>query len=180
MGNETIDDLLSKMENLWGKLTLCRAFFPYTSLALEGAKGPLKAPYYEQYGHNVYLFSENGLTKDDINRMNDMAHHMNQNFIVRLCSLLESKNIMSKAVKIDKSLPGNKDLDILRRLRHVFAHSSGKYNPKDKKQKKLYNDLNAHYDPKPLDLEDFTLSIDTVLQPMLVNCRKYLEAKAKT
>lgn len=175
MYNDALNELLIEIDNLWKKLTLCRAYFPHTPKDLVGASGLFAAPYYDQYGHKVSMYSDAPLTQDDVSRMNEVGHHMNQNFIIRLLALLDSRSILSD--NIDQELTGWNDLDILRRLRNVFAHTTGKLDTGDPKQVRLNKRINEYYNLSLTDPDDFTLSIDTVLQPMFEGCKGYVKSK---
>jgi hypothetical protein len=93
--------------------------------------------YYRMWGLDVILKFSKPLTRNDIDRNNEISRWLNESFIIRLYALLDSYKVYSP--NIDKTLDGNEELDILRRLRRILAHSLGRYHPNDPDEKKLIN-----------------------------------------
>lgn len=91
--------------------------------------------------------------------------------------MLDYHNIVSDNQKIDPQLPGSNEVDILRRLRKLFSHTSGKYNPNNKEEKKLVNRIIEHFDLKISEPHDFPISIDTVVTPIVIKTKEYIKAK---
>jgi hypothetical protein len=100
---------------------------------------------------------------------------LNENFIIRLFALLESYGIYSK---IDKELEGSEEIDILRRLRMVLAHSLGKYHPNDPDQRKLVDRIIKRMGLRIDDPAEFPLDIDKVIDPLVRGCKTYIKAKS--
>jgi hypothetical protein len=98
---------------------------------LIGEKNWKTAPFYFNKGFPINFSSKQPLTEKYIQTNNEIGHWLNQNFIVRLYAMLESHQIVSEEIKIDQKLKGWKELDLVRRLRRIFAHSSGRYDPVD-------------------------------------------------
>ena len=169
-----MDTLLEEMDRIWDKFIKCRSLFPYTPPNLIGTRKAYTAPYYRQFGFDVTFDFGVGLTSDDIAKINSVGHYINQNFLVRLYALLESFHIVSNVIKLDRSITTWEDMDILRRLRDKFAHTSGKYDPNDKDQKKLCDRITDHFKLENTDPPDFPLDIDKVLEPMVVACNAYV------
>lgn len=167
--------VLREMDVLWEKFTECRARFPYVpEMAVGGNIGV--APYYEQFGIHIILQFDRKLTPADRERINAIGHWLNQNFIVRLYALLESHKVLE--VPIDRKLAGAEDVDLLRRLRNVFAHSSGRYNAGNKAHRKLLKALATRFGINLTSCQDFPLDIAKVLEPLLNSCKAYARAQA--
>ena len=86
----------------------------------------------------------------------------------------------SKWGRIQKHLDGHKEIDLLRRLRKLFAHTSGSFKGGEKEHDDLRQALIEHFD---LDEKDhptqdgmFPIPIDTVLVPMGEGIKKYVIA----
>lgn len=173
MVDSKTNSLIEKMDELWITFIRCRSILPFVPLELVGVKGILKAGFYSKYKINISLYSEDGLTSDDINGMHKSGHYMNCSFIVRLHALLDYYKIFSD--KLDESIDGFEDVNILRRLRNKIVHSTGKYNSDNPDDKKLYERMEDHYDLKtpPNHPDEWRLPIDTVLEPMFEGCKKY-------
>ncbi len=177
MSTET-DNLLVAIETLWTNFNNCKAHFPYIPKKAKGTKEARTAPYYIQQGFDVrFIFSE-GISEEGIKKINEVGHWINQNAIICLCAILESYHIISKTIRINFDLEGSEQVNIARRLRNCFAHSSGRYkadNDDHLKTLKLMKDkLGISID----GCTDWPLSIDTVIQPLFEGCSKYVREKA--
>ena len=186
--NSEIDNLIEILDELWITFTRCRAIFPLVTKDKVGHKGIINSNFLPQNSINISLSSKNKLTDADIVGINKSGHYINQNFIVRVHALLDSKKIIPRRKKnensesnngypeeLDKLIEGHRDVFFLRRLRHKIAHSTGKYNSQDKDQKKLYEDIVEHYNLKtpPNHPDEWRLPIDKVLFPMFKGCKRY-------
>jgi hypothetical protein len=139
------------------------------------------APFYQRRGHNLEFHFAEPLTEDDVRRIREIGHWINQNYVVRLCALLESHGVVPKEGKgkICKELPGHEEIDILRRLRNEFAHSSGRYDATDPEARKLYERIVDHFriqTDDPSSAKDYPIPIDTVLVPLTQACKRYVVA----
>ena len=172
MGKE-INDLLESCKTLWNDFNNCKAHFPYVPIDAKGATAVRTAPFYIAQGFDIsFLFSE-GISEDGIKRINQIGHWLNQNFIIRLCAVIEYFEIISKSIKIDFNLDGAEHINIVRRLRNCFAHSSGRYNPEDKIHREtmelMRDKLGVSIDART----EWPISIDKVLKPLYDGCIKY-------
>ncbi len=115
------------------------------------------------------------MTVEFINGLNEIAHWINENFVLRLYAVLESHGLFKNG--IDKGVAGHDEMEILRRLRNKIGHGSGKYDPEDADKRKLHERLVNHFgiDPKTY-LEDHTkypLAVGQVLVPLAEACKTY-------
>ena len=139
------------------------------------------APYYRNKGFDVHFDFGKNIAQEDLERVSSIGHWINQNYIIRLCALLEANSIIPSQGKgkIDQSIEGWKEIELLRRLRHQFAHSSGKYNYEDREEKKLYETLVSHFNivlaQNPTEATEFPIPIDVVLEPLTEGCKKYIK-----
>ncbi len=89
MAND-IDELLKELHLLWNNFNNCRSHFPFVPNDAKGVKMVRTAPYYIAQGFDIsFVFSE-GISEEGINKINQIGHWINQNFVIRLCALLES------------------------------------------------------------------------------------------
>jgi hypothetical protein len=177
MDLELKTNLLTEMDILWTNLVNCRAHFPYVTEDLVGQTTVATAPYYINRGFGISFNFSDGLTRQAIQRINEIGRWINQNFVVRLYALLESHHIVSNEIKIDQSIQGWEELDLVRRLRNYFAHSSGEFNPEKEEHQETMEKLVSHLNLDVNDLKDFPLDIDKVLEPLFVGCKKYVKGK---
>lgn len=169
----SLQELLTELEILKTNFTNCRAYFPYMSQHNIGAREIITAPYYSSRGFHVIFQFDQPLDDAHISKNNEIAGWINQNFIIRLHALLESYSV---ANPIDHSVDGWKDVDLVRRLRNVFAHKNGKYDPTDHEDVKLVEELKRHLCVSEIlnNGIEFGLSIDTGIEPLFNGCKKYI------
>lgn len=153
---------------------------PLYTEAGKGAKEATTAPYYIKQGFDVrFVFSE-AITEEGIDKINEVGHWINQNVIIRLCAVLESYHIISNIIAIDFSLDGAEQVNIVRRLRNCFAHSSGKYRAHNRQHHRILELMRDKLGISIHGLSDWPLSVDKVIQPLFEGCRKYVRQKATT
>lgn len=179
MKPEYLDIILREIDTLRTKYTNCKAYFPHITENLIGHENIDTAPFYLNKGfYLTFSFSE-PLTIEHIHKNNEITTWINENVIIRLCAMLESYNMFSP--EINHSIDGSKELDLIRRLRNVFAHSSSKYNPNDKDKRRLVEELISHFKLDIDNPQEFPLNIDTVIYPLFDGCKRYVQGKyAKT
>ena len=158
-----------------------RAVFPVIGESAVGHTSFSTAPYYQQAGINVEVRFAEPITLGQVQIINSIGHWINQNFAIRLCALLEYYGVIPPQGqgKLNESLPGFQDINIVRRLRNVLAHTSGRYNSTVPEERKLYETMVTHYGVVGADPDTatkFPLSIDAVLVPMARGCQKYAQA----
>jgi hypothetical protein len=154
--------------------------FPYMKENLIGARSCRTAPFYRHHGLDVDFTFAEPLTAESIGQMNEIGYWINQNYVVRLFALLQSHNIVSETKSINKELLGHEEIDILRRLRHEFAHTAGWYHNEDAQERRLRNRIIDHFSLKeanhPASGRMFPIPIDEVLIPLTEGCKRYAEA----
>jgi len=171
---EQIDIQLRNLLNI-------RAMFPTIKDNMVGQTKFQTAPFYQNKGLNIVFNLSSPLTLEKINEINEIGRWANQSFIVRLCALLESYQVIPQNGQrhINQKLDGHEEVDILRRLRNVIAHTSGRYNPNNPEEKKLYMRIAEKYSVKiknPETSTEFSLDIDTLLFPLADGCKRYVNA----
>lgn len=175
--NNEVEIINNEIDILWTNYNNCRAHFPCVSPTMIGQRCVPTAPFYAAQGFEVTYVLNQDLTEDKINKLNEIGHWLNQNFIIRLCALLEAHHVLSNDIKIDFEIDGCEHLNIVRRLRNRFAHSSGRFNPDDKDDKKTMELIRVNLN---IDIDrsvDWPLAINTVLQPLCEGCKRYVECK---
>jgi hypothetical protein len=170
-----IQSLLAEIERQKNILDRLKVFHSRMNNDIIGATEVRPGGYYRSRGLDVILKFNRPLTRDDIDRNNEISRWLNESFIIRLYALLDSHKIFSP--RIDDALDGNQELDILRRLRRILAHSLGKYHPDVPYQMKLVNRLISHFGLQIVDPKEFPLDIDKVIDPLIKGCKKYVKGK---
>ena len=163
-----IREFIKTCETLWSD-------FPATKANAIGQMTIRTAPYYIQQGFDISFQFNQPLSEQSIFKINQISHWLNQNFVIRLCAVLEYYGIISNSKKIDFELEGAGHVNILRRLRNCFVHSSGKYNSEDKDHRKtlelIRNKLKISIDEPTNGV--WPIMIDKVLRPLHSGCITY-------
>lgn len=168
------EQLKKDMDDLWSNFLQVRATHPYMRPKHIGLTTYASAPYYKVKGLDFRIQFGKPLTMEDIERLNGIGYWINQSVIIRLYALLEYHGVVSDKIKINKELEGNEDVDILRRLRKYFAHT-GRYNPADGEQRKLFERVVRHFGLTDYDANKFPISIDTVIEKIFERTKRYIE-----
>lgn len=174
-------DLIQLIEEQFNYLLKTRAFFPYLNENMIGENQFSTAPFFkEKLKTDIKLIFDRKLDQPIIDEINSIAHWINQNYVIRLYSILEENKVCGKSVKIDQKIDEWKAIDLVRRLRNKFSHSNGKYDSGDDDSKTLYNEI-VNYcklvKKSPEEANEFPLSIDTVLEPLTEGCKKYISSR---
>ena len=204
-----MENLITKIDNLFLQFKMTKAHLGFQSYNNIGAQLSFSAPLYDDSNihiasirlkstfdknnvipvsinnelfFNIPIQSIHSLTKKDVDTNNQLTLWLNQNYIVRLCSLLDSHNLWTKTNPIENSIKGAEFIHILKALRHKFAHGSGIFKRANKKHKEIYDRIVALCNLTEKDLEfwhsyhpnDFPLSIDKVLIPITNGCKSYI------
>ena len=110
-------------------LTRSRATFPHITDAMVGRTEFPTAPYYFIKGHSVNFRFERPLDLDTARAIHETGQWINQNFVVRLCAVLDSHRVTGQQIENRKDLLGYAELRLARKLRNLFAHASGRCDP---------------------------------------------------
>jgi hypothetical protein len=99
----------------------CRSVFPRLDADLVG-KSSFEAPeYFKKQGHSVTVSLSEPMTTEFIHDLNELAHWLNENYVMRIYALLESHKLVGGSVSIRKDLDGWNEVDMVRRLRGKSA-----------------------------------------------------------
>lgn len=172
--------LLSEIDLLLDYLLRSRSLFPHMDESMVGADDFVTAPFYVARGYDVHFRFSTPLSLEGITLINQLGHWHNQNFIVRLAALLESRHVFWEHKRIDRGLPGSAEVDVLRRLRNVMAHSSGRYDSTNKRHRRLYRRVKDLFGTTgdSRTATEFPLAIDELLLPITETARRYVASLA--
>lgn len=169
------EKIIDEINILYHYFRYSRSFFPYLNTDLVGETASPLFNISKSLKASV-SFTE-PITDEFLLLNNQIGHFLNQNFLIRLYALLDYHQIVSDQQKINKEFPGSDEVDILRRLRRLFSHTSGKYNPTNSEQKILVQRMIDHFRLQITAPEDFPISIDTVISPLVLKIKEYIRAK---
>lgn len=120
----------------------------------------------------------NHITNDTRNEINVLAEYLNQNFIIRLHSLLEYEGIKSEKSNIDTELEGYEMIQLIHFLRKQYAHKLGVFNPEDPKSVQLRERLFKQFNINPEESlpNQFPLDKNRVIKPIVKGTKQYVVA----
>ncbi len=180
----TANNILQLIDVQIRNLIISRSMLPLLRNDLIGAKVFPTAPFYRSRSWDVTFSFRKPLTEQMISDFNSAGRWVNESFIIRLYALLEANDIVPKdgKGKIVQQLEGHEAIDILRRLRRIYAHTPGHYNPSDSEKRKLFERIVKTYSLEELDPDTadvFPVPIDKFLIPMADGCKRYVMALAQ-
>ncbi|MBD3229650.1 MAG: hypothetical protein GF329_15825 [Candidatus Lokiarchaeota archaeon] len=125
---------------------------------------------------NIRIKFAGDYDQDTIDRFNEIARYLNQNVIIQLYALMNYYKLVGDNISINHNVSGWKELDLLRRLRNIFAHKTGIVNHKVKKEAKLFNEIIQHFNLKKdtIDRRHFPLPSDRVIMKLFDGCIRYI------
>lgn len=175
----TCDEILRQIDQQWDDLLRVKSAFPTMNKELIGQRKINTAPFYKQHGYPVSISFPKPLTPEMIEALNQISMWLNESYVIRLCALLEYSKIIPQEGKsqIDQSIEGHEAVDILRRLRNKLLHRSGRYNPKDRESRLLYERIVNTFSldaESPNEATRFPLPINTFLLPLTKKCNSYV------
>ena len=173
-------EVVEKIKAMWEMFVGCRSKFSAMPPEVIGAEVLETGAYYRVRGHNVEFHYPGGVTEDIRKREGVATQWLNESYIVRMISLLNYYRVLEP--NIDTDLVGAEDVNLSRRLRGIFCHTSGRYDKDDREEKKLFTRLVAQYGlsgEDPTVKSEFPLPIDTILEVMTEGCVRYIEAVAE-
>lgn len=169
------EEIIDQIDSIYQFFRYSRSFIPYINPNLAGQKPSL--PFNISKNVKSKIDFNEPLSEEFISFNNQTGHFLNQNFLIRLYDLLDYHQIVSAKEKINKNLLGADEIDILRRLRKLFSHTSGKYNKDESEKDKLAKRIISHFKLQITDPNEFPISIDTVITPIVIKTKEYVRAK---
>ncbi len=114
--------------------------------------------------------------------VHEAGQWINENFVVRLCAVLDAHRVTGQQIENNTQLPGWAELRLARKLRNVFAHGSGRCNPANSDHQKLRNEIIERFGLNPDECPEgwFPLPIEKVLSKLTQGCVDYVVALAAT
>ena len=165
----TADEIVNEIRLLEQMFRETRSNYPYIDENHIGKTPILRF----NVGNNiVYINYEKPITKEFREFNNKIAHFHNQNFIVRLFSVLNNYQIFQN-LKISDS----PELYTLKRLRNIFGHSSGHYDKTNIDHRSLMRRMIKTFNLEDKSYNDFPISIDTVINQIIKASINYVNGQ---
>jgi hypothetical protein len=175
------DEIIAEVNELESLFLQCRSVFPFVPETLIGHSEFSTGKYYSQRGYNAHIQLEGPISAAFIERYRRIGRWINENAIIRLFGIMHYHGLigLGEDKKIDKRLPGSKEVDLMRRMRNAFTKTSLGYRPHDQENIDLRQEVINHFhleNEEPTG-EEIPTSINTVVQPIFKGCRDYIAAK---
>lgn len=180
-GPVDVDKTCEAIRDQLDLLQRSRVALPHFDEAAVGGRVFKSAPSFAARGLAVQFEFPKGLTESQRRKFHEIGHWINQNFVLRLYSVLESGKVVGRYIDIDHSLTGSEHVDTVRLLRNVFSHGTGRYNSKRSEHRELRARLLKSFQ---LDADEypeswFPLPVEGVLMKLGKGCELYVRALGK-
>jgi hypothetical protein len=171
-----LSDVLEKIDSLHQLHISTRGILQYVGSNRIGETELLWGARVKKEWIDLHYNFQNPINETTRASLNRLSEFMNQNFIVRLHSLLEYEGVKTKKVQIDKSLKGHDMIEIIHFLRIQYAHRHGDFDPSDKASVELRDRLFATFKIDPADSlpTQFPLDKNKVIQPIVEGTKEYV------
>ena len=170
---KNVNEVITQIDGLEDTLIQCRSFFPTLSKTLIGQKSFPTAPYYQAKGYTVFIKTKEPITQGFIDRYSQIGKLINEAGINRLYGIMEYYKFTKK---INRKIPGWREVDLMRRLRNVFTKTKLNYQPNDPRNIRLRQELIKHFDVREDELPngEIPTPINQVIMHIFEGCRKYV------
>jgi hypothetical protein len=168
--------IVAELNELEGLLLQCRSVFPALKKELVGHRQFGTAPYYLERGYAAQIQLQIPITAEFIERNSRLGKWINENAIIRLYGIMNYYGFLEK---IDQTLPGWREVDLVRRMRNAFTKTPLSYRAEDPDNIKLQEEVIGHFslNRKNIPKGEIPTPIDTVIEPIFKRCREYISAK---
>lgn len=173
MRKDTLNCIIKQIDEFRSFHVKVRARFPYLSESVIGTDSIKLPAFYKNEGIDLLLKFDREIDNSIREENNAIGHFANQNFILRLFAIMNYYGFVGDNISLVKESPGFQEVDILRRLRHIYAHSLGKFNPENDDHVKLKQVIQERFSLDVPDYDDFPLNIHAVIDAIIDGCKSY-------
>jgi hypothetical protein len=170
--------IVRELDELEALLLQCRSVFPTLPKGLIGHREFNTAPYYSGRGYEARIQLKDPITAEFIEQNRRLGKSINENAIIRLYGIMKYYGFLKE---IDQTLPGWRAVDLMRRMRNAFTKTPLSYRPDDPDNIRLREEVIKYFgltkEIRAPFSEEIPTSIDSVIEPLFGDCRKYIEAK---
>ena len=172
-----VDSAINEIRENLDILRRCRSGFPHILPTAIGSRQVRTPEYFRAHGYDIRFLFQTDLTEQEAREIHRAGQWINESFLVRLWSVLESHHVVGANIGIVDDIDGSVEVKLLHRLRQPFAHGSGRFDPDDRKHRQLRNDLVAHFvvDTALCPEDWYPLPIQDVLEKLASACERYVE-----
>lgn len=178
MKSNSAEELIARIDELHQIHLSLRGVMPYVQESHLGEKKLHNKTKIRSELFEVELTFSSSITPQMRSDLNVLSEYLNQNFIIRLHSLIEYEGIKSEKVKIDQALDGFEMIELIHHLRKQYAHRLGKFDLNDPESVKLRHRLFKTFNIDPIESlpDQFPLDKNRVIVPIVKGTKKYVKA----
>jgi hypothetical protein len=167
---------ITEIESLENIFLQCRSVFPALSESLIGQTDFETAPFYVQRGYKVQIKTSTPITKNFLEQNNVLVKWLNENAIIRLFGIMNYYGLLEK---IDKTLSGSREVDLMRRMRNAFTKTGLNYRPEQPDNMRLREEVIQTFQlsDELNEREEIPTPIDKVVLKIFRACRQYIEMR---
>jgi len=165
--NFSANEILKEINSISQLFSESRKYYPYIDDKFIGKKPTLE---FHLIDTKIFLNFAKPIKKEFQNENNKIAHFLNQNFLLRLYSVLDEYKIFRHINK-----DNNPELYVLKRLRNIFSHSLGKFDNNKPDHRNLMRHIIKTFHLENIKYDDFPISIDKVISKILSSSKQYIK-----
>jgi len=162
------------IENSWLLTVKARAMCPFSNASSIGAVGYISPPWYQAHGAVYFVNLAKPLTSGDIQEMNQIGSFINRSFIISMAAVLEEYGIVPYGSNPDRTKNGGDHVQLIKWLRHRFAHGEWVYDASKHKHRETRSLLESLCPVGAAGGPGFELAIDSVLEPLKDGALQYI------
>lgn len=172
----TINEINKHIDDLYFNFKIAKSVLPHLHDSILGKNCYVTPLFYKDTEFMAHVSFNKPFCQERILRHREAGDSVNQGFILRLFAYLDYLGVYKTF--LNETYIGFYAVDLLQKLRNIFAHEIGYYDKNNPKHKEAYDIIIQHYDPwkkiNKINDKIFPISIDTVILPMINDCKKYL------
>jgi hypothetical protein len=172
----SIEEIIAEIDALEDIVIQCKSLFPALSDNLVGKDSFPTPPFYRSRGHDAYIRTEKPITQKFINQYLKVGKWLNENAIIRLYGIMYYHGLLKK---IDSTVNGWKEVDLMRRMRDAFTKTKLNYKPNDPRNTRLRKEVISYFDLPEAQFPEGEIPtpIDKVIRLIFEGCRNYVRGK---
>jgi|GEM_PF-1662088 len=173
------DAAYQAVSKAWALTVKARALCPYTDESDEswvGTSGCVSSPWYRERGALYFVISAQPLTKVDVQERNEIGEFVNRSFIISVAAILEEHGVVPYGKNPDTEREGGHHAQLVKWMRHRFAHGEWDYDPDKQNHVKTRRLLEELFPEESAKGSGFVTSIDKILEPLKDGVLAYIRA----
>jgi hypothetical protein len=170
------DAAFSAIEEAWELTIKARALCPFTGELAVGTSGYLSPPWYRARGATYFVNLAEPLSSTDAAELREVGSFINRSFIISMAAILEDHGVIPYGKSPNTLLEGGGHAQLVKLLRHRFAHGEWEYDPADRMHRSVRSLMEELLPDGASRGPGFVTSIDGVLEPLKDGVLAYIKS----